>query len=255
MCCDCQQCREFKKDLAEVLNKHSMENGSDTPDFILAEFLHGCLMVFDKLMKRRERWYSNDAKPDGLSEVEPVKSQLMEGLPDWPKPVEDMTTKELIEEPTPILHDLMPSEEAAIEMDEKPHPMFCVQHGGSPACEKVNEKHGFICPRCDERNYAFARVVDELLCVGPCPKTGTFANINDFPVGGKLHVGSVKFYLGQSKAGILVAHSDQDGKISGSIHPCKISGSVNEAGEYDLTIQNIQVTDSIYVTYDYSYRK
>ena len=32
---------------------------------------------------------------------------------------------------------------------EVPHPMFCVQHGGSPACEESNKGHGFICPRCD----------------------------------------------------------------------------------------------------------
>jgi transcription elongation factor Elf1 len=26
--------------------------------------------------------------------------------------------------------------------------MFCVQHGGSPACEDVNRKYGFTCPKC-----------------------------------------------------------------------------------------------------------
>lgn len=31
---------------------------------------------------------------------------------------------------------------------EEPHPMLCVQHGGSPACEVENRRNGFICPKC-----------------------------------------------------------------------------------------------------------
>jgi len=31
---------------------------------------------------------------------------------------------------------------------EEPHPMYCVQHGGSAAGEKVNREHEFGCPRC-----------------------------------------------------------------------------------------------------------
>jgi hypothetical protein len=50
---------EFRKELEEVINKHSMENGSDTPDFILAEYLVDCLKTFDKTMTSREKWYSN----------------------------------------------------------------------------------------------------------------------------------------------------------------------------------------------------
>ncbi len=34
---------------------------------------------------------------------------------------------------------------------EKPHPMFCVQHGGSPSCEAENRKYGFTCPKCSNR--------------------------------------------------------------------------------------------------------
>ena len=37
---------DFKKELCELLNKYSKENESDTPDFILAEYLIGSLKVF-----------------------------------------------------------------------------------------------------------------------------------------------------------------------------------------------------------------
>ncbi len=39
--------RAFRRELAEVLNRHSAENGSNTPDFILASYLTACLDAFD----------------------------------------------------------------------------------------------------------------------------------------------------------------------------------------------------------------
>lgn len=38
---------DLERELAVVLNKHSAENGSNTPDFILAEYLMGCLKAFN----------------------------------------------------------------------------------------------------------------------------------------------------------------------------------------------------------------
>lgn len=48
---------EFRSELEALLNRNSMENGSDTPDFILATYLADCLEAFDKATKRREAWY------------------------------------------------------------------------------------------------------------------------------------------------------------------------------------------------------
>lgn len=48
---------EFRRDLAAVLNRHSRENGSNTPDFILADYLLGCLEGFDRCASAREKWY------------------------------------------------------------------------------------------------------------------------------------------------------------------------------------------------------
>ena len=47
----------FRRDLSEVLNKHSIENGSNTPDFILASYLTRCLSAWDDAVYARERWY------------------------------------------------------------------------------------------------------------------------------------------------------------------------------------------------------
>jgi hypothetical protein len=47
----------FRRELQNLINKHSKENGSDTPDFILAEYLTDCLKTFDKTIKLRNTWY------------------------------------------------------------------------------------------------------------------------------------------------------------------------------------------------------
>jgi hypothetical protein len=52
----------FKKELEELINKYSKENGSDTPDFILAEYLYNCLLVFDVATIKRENWYGHESK-------------------------------------------------------------------------------------------------------------------------------------------------------------------------------------------------
>ena len=48
---------EFRKDLESLINKHSIENGSDTPDFMLAEYLLRCLAAYERVIAQREKWY------------------------------------------------------------------------------------------------------------------------------------------------------------------------------------------------------
>jgi hypothetical protein len=54
----------FRKELEELINKHSLEKNSDTPDFILADYLAMCLHTFDKAMKAREKWYGKKEKKE-----------------------------------------------------------------------------------------------------------------------------------------------------------------------------------------------
>jgi hypothetical protein len=48
----------FQKELEAIINRTSQENGSDTPDFILAEYLRDCLDSFDKAVARRAQWFA-----------------------------------------------------------------------------------------------------------------------------------------------------------------------------------------------------
>jgi hypothetical protein len=47
----------FEEELRSLINKHSMENGSNSPDFMLASFLSGCLDSFDKAVSARDKWF------------------------------------------------------------------------------------------------------------------------------------------------------------------------------------------------------
>ena len=47
----------FEKDIRDAINRHSQENLSNTPDFILACYLMDCMNAFDMAVNRREEWY------------------------------------------------------------------------------------------------------------------------------------------------------------------------------------------------------
>lgn len=47
----------FRDALEHLINQHSMENGSNTPDYLLADFLLACLEAFDRAVKGRDIWY------------------------------------------------------------------------------------------------------------------------------------------------------------------------------------------------------
>ena len=57
---------EFMDELQSVINRHSKENGSGTPDFILASFLADSLKAFEVGVNDRERWYGREQDEFGM---------------------------------------------------------------------------------------------------------------------------------------------------------------------------------------------
>lgn len=47
----------FDEELRGLLNKYSLENDSNTPDFILATYITQCLDAYNKAVQDRARWY------------------------------------------------------------------------------------------------------------------------------------------------------------------------------------------------------
>lgn len=54
---------KLREEIEAAINRNSAERGSDSPDFILAEYLTDCLAAFDKATRRREKWYGREKKP------------------------------------------------------------------------------------------------------------------------------------------------------------------------------------------------
>ena len=44
----------FEKKLVKLINEESLENGSNTPDFLLARYLVNCLRNYEEICKLKE---------------------------------------------------------------------------------------------------------------------------------------------------------------------------------------------------------
>lgn len=53
---------EFEEELCSLINRFSKENGSNTPDWILADYLTRCLDNFNLTSRAREKWYGKELK-------------------------------------------------------------------------------------------------------------------------------------------------------------------------------------------------
>lgn len=54
---------KFSDDIAAVINRYSMENESNTPDFILANYLDACLTTFQLAVRERDAWHRDKEAP------------------------------------------------------------------------------------------------------------------------------------------------------------------------------------------------
>ena len=60
---DDKKIEDFKHDLTKLINVYSLEAGSNTPDFIIAEYLTNALLEFDYAMRSRDNWYGYSQRP------------------------------------------------------------------------------------------------------------------------------------------------------------------------------------------------
>jgi hypothetical protein len=60
---------DLKRDIAEVLNRHSAENLSGTPDFILSVFLQSCLNSFNQAVRARADWRGESVELPALQKL------------------------------------------------------------------------------------------------------------------------------------------------------------------------------------------
>lgn len=60
---DQQPANQLEQELKALLNRHSVENRSNTPDFILAQYLIQCLDAFNYAVRYRADWYGRIDAP------------------------------------------------------------------------------------------------------------------------------------------------------------------------------------------------
>jgi hypothetical protein len=70
-----EQPESFEKRLERLINEYSLEAGSNTPDFILAEYMNNCLHVFNQALKARDKWYSFEPWNSGPTIIDPPAPQ------------------------------------------------------------------------------------------------------------------------------------------------------------------------------------
>lgn len=54
---------DFEKELQALINRCSIENDSNTPDWLLAQYLISCMDAFTVATQQRETWYGRDSRP------------------------------------------------------------------------------------------------------------------------------------------------------------------------------------------------
>jgi hypothetical protein len=72
----------FLNELVCLINRYSRENASNTPDFILAQYIDGCLLAFETAVQQRETWYGRDAAPTMVEKPRMTARELMDASPE-----------------------------------------------------------------------------------------------------------------------------------------------------------------------------
>lgn len=67
----------FRQKLEALINTHSLENTSDTPDYLLADFMIHCLTIFNGTVNARREWHSTE-NTKGWAEFKSVPERIKE---------------------------------------------------------------------------------------------------------------------------------------------------------------------------------
>ena len=71
----------FRKELEQLINKHSIENTSNTPDFILANYIVSCLDLFEQGIIQREIYYGRMNDSNRKNVLDDIKHNIIPYVP------------------------------------------------------------------------------------------------------------------------------------------------------------------------------
>ncbi len=87
--------RTFGSELEKLINAYSLENGSNTPDFVLASFVKSCLDTWNLHTKERDRWYGNRSLLGPGNDMPSVDTSEISMLPISPAPAKPSATPKI----------------------------------------------------------------------------------------------------------------------------------------------------------------
>lgn len=61
--------KDFQSELTSLINRYSRENESNTPDWILSNYIENCLLAFNTAVQQRENYYGRDPRPTEIKSV------------------------------------------------------------------------------------------------------------------------------------------------------------------------------------------
>lgn len=64
---------QFEIELESLINRHSRENESNTPDFILADYIRQSVEAYEVTVKARDKWYGISPSPGYVEGSEVVR--------------------------------------------------------------------------------------------------------------------------------------------------------------------------------------
>ena len=68
----------FEKELELLINRQCAEQASNTPDFILAEYMMDCLQAYNKAICVRDKWYCIEPRPGEIKNSDLTPSNPFE---------------------------------------------------------------------------------------------------------------------------------------------------------------------------------
>ena len=63
--------KDFHTELTNLINCYSLENESNTPDWLLATYILQCLETFNFVVNAREKWYGRGVV-SSTTEIKPI---------------------------------------------------------------------------------------------------------------------------------------------------------------------------------------
>jgi hypothetical protein len=73
----------FRTELCGLINRHSIENLSNTPDFMIADYLMSQLKSYNEVVNSRDKWYGVRLQPGEPSASIIPGESLGETTPDY----------------------------------------------------------------------------------------------------------------------------------------------------------------------------